>query len=127
MEDDGAWRGAVPPQTEGTDPLYRRGGLPLRAHGYHGRHRVPGLGLLARDRGGGVAVDRLPDNGALGIRAHGGDGRPAGVALGPGVAGPLRACTTAYDGEARRTDCAGARKRGSSSCSGVCLLRFTLV
>jgi hypothetical protein len=67
MEDDSARRGAVPPRTEGTDPLYRHGDLPLRAHGYRGGHRVPGLGLCARDRRG-VAADKPSHNGALGVR-----------------------------------------------------------
>jgi hypothetical protein len=29
----GAWRGAVPPRAKSTSPIYRRSGLPMRAHG----------------------------------------------------------------------------------------------
>jgi hypothetical protein len=59
-------------------------------------------------RGGQTAGQRRARRSASAGVARGGKGRPAGAALGPGVAGPLRACTTA------RRGASGARERGST-------------
>jgi hypothetical protein len=67
--------------------------------------------LTGGGRGGQIAGQRRARRSASAGAAHGGEGRPAGAALGPGVAGPLRAYTMAYGGEARRTRRAGAARR----------------
>jgi hypothetical protein len=59
-------------------------------------------------RGGQTAGQWRARRSAGAGATRGGEGRPAGAALSPGVVGPLRAGTTAYGGEARR---AGAARR----------------
>jgi hypothetical protein len=64
--------------------------------------------VIGGGRGGQTAGQQRARRSVSAGASRGGEGRPAGAALGPGVAGSLRACTTAYGGEARRTRRAGA-------------------
>jgi hypothetical protein len=118
----GAQRGAVPPRGKGTGPIYRRGAslcVPTAAEAGTGSKASTFALVAGGGRGGQTAGQQHARRTASSDAARGRGGRPAGAALGPGVAGPLRACTAAYDGEARRTRGAGARERGSTSRSDV--------